>query len=104
MQNLINDLLVYSRVGTHGNELKPVSAEYLLSEALTNLQLTMEESGATVTHDPLPIVQGDPLQLAMVFQNLLGNGIKFRGSVSRARKSIARDQPSIVVSYAWISS
>ena len=80
MQNLINDLLVYSRVGTHGNELKPVSAEYLLSEALTNLQLTMEESGATVTHDPLPIVQGDPLQLAMVFQNLLGNAFKFRGS------------------------
>ena len=80
MQNLINDLLAYSRVGTHGNELKPVSAEYLLSEALTNLQLTVEESGAIVTHDPLPIIRGDPLQLAMVFQNLLGNAVKFRGS------------------------
>lgn len=80
MQNLINDLLAYSRVGTRSNELKPVSTEYLVAEAMANLQLTIEESGAKITHDALPIVQGDSLQLVMLFQNLLANAIKFHGS------------------------
>ncbi|RPI96681.1 MAG: PAS domain S-box protein [Chloroflexi bacterium] len=80
MQNLINDLLAYSRVGMRGNPFAPVSAEYLLEEALANLQLAIEESGAKITHDPLPTVNGDAIQLVMVFQNLLGNAIKFRGS------------------------
>jgi PAS domain S-box-containing protein len=80
MQNLINDLLAYSRVGTRGSDLMPVSTEYLLEEALSNLQLSIQESGAKITHDPLPIVSGDPIQLVMVFQNLLGNAIKFRGA------------------------
>jgi PAS domain S-box-containing protein len=80
MQNLINDLLAYSRVGTRGNPLTPVSAEDLLKEALANLQFAIEESGASITHDPLPVIKGDPTQLVTVFQNLLGNAIKFRGS------------------------
>jgi PAS domain S-box-containing protein len=80
MQNLINDLLAYSRVGTRGNELNPVSTESLLAEAMSNLQMTIEESRARITHDPLPMVRADPIQLVMVFQNLLGNAIKFRGS------------------------
>jgi signal transduction histidine kinase len=80
MQNLINDLLEYSRVGTRGNPLTPVSAEGLLKVALTNLQFLIEDSGASITHEPLPVIKGDPSQLVMVFQNLLGNAIKFRGS------------------------
>jgi PAS domain S-box-containing protein len=80
MQNLINDLLAYSRVGTRGSGFMPVSAEFLLEEAKANLQLTIEESGARITQDALPVVHGDPVQLASVFQNLLGNAIKFHGS------------------------
>jgi PAS domain S-box-containing protein len=80
MQNLINDLLAYSRVGTRGIELKPVSTESLLAEAMSNLQPTIEDCRARITHDPLPIVHGDPVQLVLVFQNLLGNAIKFHGS------------------------
>jgi light-regulated signal transduction histidine kinase (bacteriophytochrome) len=80
MQNLINDLLSYSRVGTHAKEPMLASADHLLAEAMSNLQLTMEESSARITHDPLPIVRGDPVQLGMLFQNLLANAIKFHGS------------------------
>src|SRR5512132_2977413 len=80
MQNLINDLLAYSRVGTRGNPLIPVSAEDALREALANLLFSIEESEASITHEPLPVVKGDSSQLVMVFQNLLGNAIKFRGS------------------------
>jgi PAS domain S-box-containing protein len=79
MRNLINDLLAYSRVGSHSAPLMPVSCEEVLAEALFNLQLTIEESGAIITHEPLPTVHGDATQLASVFQNLLGNAIKFRG-------------------------
>jgi signal transduction histidine kinase len=80
MQNLINDLLAYSRVGTRADPLMPVSAEGLLKVALTNIQFLIEDSGASITHEPLPVIKGDPSQLIMVFQNLLGNAIKFRGS------------------------
>jgi light-regulated signal transduction histidine kinase (bacteriophytochrome) len=80
MQNLINDLLAYSRVGRRGSEFAPVSAEFLLQEALANLQLTIEDTQTKITHDPLPAVLGDPIQLSMIFQNLLGNAMKFRGA------------------------
>lgn len=80
MQALINDLLAYSRVGRLGHEFSPVSVEYLLVDVLTDLQLTIEESGAAITHDALPVVRGDPIQLASVLQNLLLNAIKFRSA------------------------
>jgi light-regulated signal transduction histidine kinase (bacteriophytochrome) len=71
---------MYSRVGTRGNPLTAISSEDVLKEAIVNLQFLIEENGAQITHEPMPVIYGDPIQLAMVFQNLLGNAIKFRGS------------------------
>jgi light-regulated signal transduction histidine kinase (bacteriophytochrome) len=79
MQRLINDLLAYSRVGTRGSPFTEVDLEAVLRETLDNLQIAIEESGTEIRHDPLPVVSGDPVQLGLVFQNLLGNAVKFRG-------------------------
>jgi len=78
MQNLINDLLAYSRVGKRGSELRLTDAEVALLSALANVRAAIEDSGAVIRHSPLPTVYADPAQLAQVFQNLLGNAIKFR--------------------------
>jgi light-regulated signal transduction histidine kinase (bacteriophytochrome) len=78
MQSLIQDLLAYSRVGSKGGELVTTSSEEALSRAIINLRGAIEESGAIVTHDPLPSVMADELQLTQLFQNLLGNAIKYR--------------------------
>jgi PAS domain S-box-containing protein len=78
MKQLIEDLLAYSRVGTRGKELRPVSAQAALERALVNLRAGVEASGAEVTHDALPEVSGDDTQLTQLFQNLIGNAIKFR--------------------------
>lgn len=82
MHQLIQDLLAYSRVGTHGKELTATECEGALADALANLQLSIEENGAEITHDPLPTVLGDPVQLIQLFQNLVGNAVKFRGEVA----------------------
>jgi PAS domain S-box-containing protein len=79
MQGLVQDLLVYSRAGTNGKVLHEISSENALKEALTNLRATMEESGAIVTHDSLPTITTDDTQLVQVFQNLVGNAIKYHG-------------------------
>ena len=79
MQTLINDLLTYSRVGTRGKPLTPIDCTSVLEQVLMNLEVAIDESGAVVTHDPLPTVMADDSQLAQVFQNLIGNAIKFRG-------------------------
>lgn len=79
MQNLINDLLDYSRVGRFGQPFIPVALESVLKTALANLQASVQETQAEITHAPLPIVLADPGQMTQVFQNLLGNALKFRG-------------------------
>lgn len=78
MKQLIEDLLAYSRVGTRGKELRPVSVQAALDRALVNLRAAIEASGAEITHDALPEVSGDDTQLTQLFQNLIGNAIKFR--------------------------
>jgi PAS domain S-box-containing protein len=79
MQQLINDLLAYSRVRTKGKEFEPTDCEAVLEAVLANLQAAIEESGAVITHDPLPVVMADAWQMTQLFQNLIGNAIKFRG-------------------------
>jgi PAS domain S-box-containing protein len=80
MQKLIQDLLTYSRVGTRTKPFERVRMEDALSAAMANLQIAIAESAAAVTHDPLPRVNGDMVQLVQLFQNLLSNAIKFRGT------------------------
>jgi PAS domain S-box-containing protein len=79
MQTLIEDLLTYSRVGTRGGAFQAVDANEALREAAANLHKAIQESGAVVTSDPLPVVNADLTQLIELLQNLIGNGIKFRG-------------------------
>ena len=79
MHELIQDLLTYSRVGTHGKEFAPVDCTEAFERAMANLSLSIDESGARIVHDPLPKVNGDLVQLTQLFQNLIGNAIKFRG-------------------------
>jgi PAS domain S-box-containing protein len=78
MQRLIQDLLAYSRVGTQGSDLRDISSENALRQALINLRGAIEESGALVTHDPLPAVLADETQLTQLFQNLIGNAVKYQ--------------------------
>jgi light-regulated signal transduction histidine kinase (bacteriophytochrome) len=77
MQQLISDLLEFSRVGTHGKTLQGIDTEVILSQVLADLKVAIAESQAVVTHDPLPTVIGDEIQLIQLFQNLIGNAIKF---------------------------
>jgi PAS domain S-box-containing protein len=82
MQQLIHDLLMYSRVGTRGNAFRPTHFETVLKEALSNLDIAIQESNATITHDPLPTVVGDPTQLVQLLQNLISNAIKYHSQES----------------------
>ena len=91
MQTLINDLLAFSRVGTRGKPLRPTDCEALLLQTLPNLKVSIGDSGAVITHATLPTVMADGSQLAQVFQNLIGNAIKFHGE-EPPRIHIAADQ------------
>ena len=95
MQRLIQDLLAYSRVGTKGRELSEASSEDALEHATMNLGRAIETSGAVVTHDPLPTVLADEGQLVQLFQNLVGNAIKYQSSgVPRIHISSVREGQS----------
>ncbi|MBI3869629.1 MAG: hypothetical protein HY299_13990 [Verrucomicrobia bacterium] len=80
MDQLILDLLAYSRVGAQEQAFAPVSLDEALARARENLTLRIEESKAMIRSEPLPDVLGDLSQLTLVFQNLMGNAIKFRGA------------------------
>jgi signal transduction histidine kinase len=79
MQTLINDLLAFSRVGTETKPLKPTRCDAVLDRALKNLRVAIQESRAWIERSPLPVVMADEVQLAQLFQNLIGNAIKFHG-------------------------
>ncbi len=80
MQELINHLLAHSQLSTRGKEFEPTDCNEILEGTLAALQLKIHESNATVTHDPLPSLMADPTQLSQLFQNLIGNSLKFRGT------------------------
>ncbi|MGH7181418.1 MAG: sensor histidine kinase [Nitrospiraceae bacterium] len=88
MQWLINDLLAYSRVSVQDKVFEEVDCNRVLEEVLSDLRMAIEESLAVVTHAPLPSVMADRLQLGQLFQNLIGNAIKFHG----------REHPRVYVS------
>lgn len=82
MQTLIADLLRFSRIGTQGKPFVPTSLDAVLDRALASLRHEIEETKASVTRDALPVVQADEIQMAQVFQNLIGNALKFHGEAS----------------------
>jgi len=79
MQGLIQDLLEYSRVNTRGEAFEPVDSEQVVDKVLHNLYFQIQENNAVIHTESLPVVNADPAQLSMVFQNLISNAIKFRG-------------------------
>ncbi|MCY0923909.1 CHASE3 domain-containing protein [Streptomyces sp. H27-G5] len=77
MQTLINDLLALSRVGRVNHQLQNVDLDSVLERTLSALSVSVEETDAVITHDPLPTLIADPTQMGMLWQNLTGNAIKF---------------------------
>jgi light-regulated signal transduction histidine kinase (bacteriophytochrome) len=82
MQNLIGDLLEYSRIGRREKPFEKVDCNMALKAAITNLTHVIKESNAEVTYDSLPTVSGETFRLIQLFQNLIGNAIKYRSDVS----------------------
>lgn len=77
MQQLINDLLAYSRLGTRGQEFEPADCNAAVQQSLCNLQIAIAEKKAVITCDAMPTVMADESQLVQLFQNLIANSIKF---------------------------
>ena len=82
MQRLNTDLLAYSRVSTRGKSLELTDSHTGLEHAIANLSMVIEENHAMVTSDQLPKVMADASQMVQLFQNLIGNAIKFKGEES----------------------
>ncbi len=89
MQELIHNLLEYSRVGTKKRNFELTDCQEVLRKSLGHLHSAIEESRAIIASEPLPTLMGDRIQLGQLFQNLIGNGIKYQ------RPNI---QPKIVIS------
>ncbi len=94
MQDLIQDLLAYSRVGSRGKVFQPTNTNRIFERATENLGAQISEQHATVTSGPLPEVMGDDTQLAQLFQNLISNAIKFHGNEPPRVHLAARRQDS----------
>lgn len=80
MQTLINDLLTYSRVGTHGKPFARTDCNAIVQQTIANLKIAIQEQQAAITYDPLPYIVGDSTQLSQLFQNLISNAIKFHAN------------------------
>lgn len=101
MQQLIGDLLTYSRIGTRGKPPELTDAHAVLGKTLSDLAALIKENQALVTNDNLPTVRADPSQLAAVFQNLIANAIKFRGKNMPRVHVSARESDD---GYEWVFS
>jgi PAS domain S-box-containing protein len=82
MQTLINDLLTYSRIATRGQEFTDTNLAGVVGQALANLQSSVKESEAVITQDDLPTIKADRAQMTQLFQNLIGNALKYRESAA----------------------
>ncbi len=91
MRTLIGDLLVFSRVGTGGKPFESTDCDDSLDLAIQNLDVTLKESDTIITRDPLPTIMADPTQLPQLFQNLIGNAVKFH----------SERQPRIHIGAQW---
>lgn len=91
MRTLIGDLLAFSRVGTGGKPFEPTDCDDALDLAIANLEVTLRENRAIITRDPLPNISADPTQLPQLFQNLIGNAVKFH----------SEEQPRIHIGAEW---
>ena len=92
MQTLVNDLLAFARVGSRARPFVAVDAAAAFDEALANLEAAVRESAASVTRGPLPTVQADATQMVQLFQNLIGNAVKFRRAQPPLVHAEARQQ------------
>lgn len=111
MQQLIDDLLTYSRLGTHGAPFGSVSLEGVLEDVMRSVAPSLRESSVKLTWDPLPVVRGDARQIEQVLQNLISNANKFRAEQNPcihvgcqtvgavARISVADNGPGIAPEY-----
>ncbi|HEY9245891.1 MAG TPA: PAS domain S-box protein, partial [Candidatus Methanoperedens sp.] len=90
MQEMIDNLLIYSRVSTRAKPFESTNCEIVFDQALANVKMAVEESGALVTHGPLPTLMADASQMVQLFQNLLSNAIKFRKEKPRITVSADR--------------
>jgi len=91
MQLLIKDLLIYSQVDTKERVFKPTNCSVALESAIRSLRSAIEENEAEVTYDPLPTVMADASQMSRLFQNLIGNAIKFHGG-KRVRVHVSAER------------
>ncbi|HEY0111501.1 MAG TPA: PAS domain-containing protein [Fibrella sp.] len=80
MSMLINDLLTYSRISSNRKPFQPVDLDQVLTDVISDMEVHMSESRATIVRTPLPTIAGDPTQLRQLFQNLLSNALKFQPS------------------------
>ena len=92
MQGLINDLLAYSRISTKGAPLEPVDSHAALGVALSRLASAIQDSRAIITNSELPMVNADPAQIAQLFQNLIGNALKYCGEKAPVIRVNAENQ------------
>ena len=78
LDDMINDLLIYSQVNSKRREFSSVKLEEILEETLINLKVAIDENNVVITHDLLPIIYGNDQSMIQLFQNLIGNAIKYR--------------------------
>lgn len=98
MQQLINDLLAYSRLGTRAQEFEAADCNAAVQQSLSNLQIAIAEKNAVITYESLPTVMADEFQLVQLFQNLIGNAIKFCQDVPRIQIA------AIMQDHEWLFS
>jgi light-regulated signal transduction histidine kinase (bacteriophytochrome) len=78
MRSLINDLLTFSRITTKAQPFVPIDLERIVKEVVSDLEVRILQTGGRVERYPLPVVEGDAVQMRQLFQNLIGNALKFR--------------------------